>query len=493
MKTLFLPHNFRHDYFHGFIRHSVAQRDWRVGVICLEEQRRAFADAIGETGEYFFHPDFGVAQAWENDVVECRRIEALVEAAERASGISFNRVLLAGERDIGRPFSAEFFYWPENAIAKAARRDPATGVAAVLRMFKFMDEVFEKFEPECVVSGATSSPIHFVASLVAELRNVPFLINRRSKIHAKRCFWTFDRTMLNREATALYAEKRAANAPISEMSVEYAGRFQSKPETIHYIKEFWDYAASARQWWNWHKHCAQLVLAHAAHVVKRRSGQPPKPVWGTLSEYYRMRFVNWRQKRLLHRFDEVHLKEVRYIYFPFHKEPEMAINVQAYPWHSQIHTVQFLSALLPLGYRLLVREHRGTRGRRPTRFLKSMASLPGVDVIDPLDSQFKYIQNADLIITDNGSTGWEGVMFEKPVITLHENFYDTPALTTHVTDLTALNGEIIRLLHQDESVDKDDYYRRMGWFLDAEWETSFPEDEDHHHEGLAQAEALLAR
>ncbi len=170
----------------------------------------------------------------------------------------------------------------------------------------------------------------------------------------------------------------------------------------------------------------------------------------------------------------------------------MAINCQAYPWHNQKNTVKFLSTLLPRGYHLLVREHRGTSGRRPTGYLKSLNRYPGVVVIDPFDSQFKYIRNAGLIVTDNGSTGWEGLLLKRPVITLHENFYDAPGLANHVTDPAKLNEAIVRALRDPEPLDVGDHDRRLGWLIDAEWETTLPDDDHHHGDSLGFIDALLS-
>ena len=69
--------------------------------------------------------------------------------------------------------------------------------------------------------------------------------------------------------------------------------------------------------------------------------------------------------------------------------------------------------IIPFGYTLLIKEHRGTWGRRKTEFYTFLNNLPNVEFISPFDDQYKYIKNANLIITDNGSTGWEGILLKK--------------------------------------------------------------------------------
>ena len=189
-----------------------------------------------------------------------------------------------------------------------------------------------------------------------------------------------------------------------------------------------------------------------------------------------MAYLKARQKRMMSIFSEAELQKMKYIYLPFHKEPEMAINLQAYPWHSQKNTAKFLSALLPYGYKLLVREHRGVWGRRPTAFYHYLSKLPGVTLIDPFDPQFKYIRNADLIITENGSTGWEGLVLGRPVITMADTYYDGAGLAHRVVDHDQLGSALLEMLEQSSVSDAAVHDAALGHMLDAEWENSAPLD-----------------
>ena len=41
-----------------------------------------------------------------------------------------------------------------------------------------------------------------------------------------------------------------------------------------------------------------------------------------------------------------------------------------------------------------------------------------------MDNQFKYILNAKVVITDNGTSGWESILLNIPMINLCDTFYD---------------------------------------------------------------------
>ncbi len=113
---------------------------------------------------------------------------------------------------------------------------------------------------------------------------------------------------------------------------------------------------------------------------------------------------------------------MKYVYLPLHKDAEFAQTFQATTWHDQRNTVRVLASMLPAGYRLLVREHRMNSGFRPTRGYRELLNLPNVVLLDPHDSQFKYLRYADLVVTENGSSGWEGLVLGRRVLLLSRTF-----------------------------------------------------------------------
>ncbi len=82
-------------------------------------------------------------------------------------------------------------------------------------------------------------------------------------------------------------------------------------------------------------------------------------------------------------------------------------------------------------------------GRRNS--IRDMRRLPGVVLVDGFDDQFKYIRNADVIVTENGSTGWEGLVLGRPVVTLADTYYDAAGLARRVNDHDQLGAAILEL------------------------------------------------
>lgn len=131
--------------------------------------------------------------------------------------------------------------------------------------------------------------------------------------------------------------------------------------------------------------------------------------------------------------------------------------------------------MLPAGYKLLVREHKGNWGRRFGRWLKQVTRFPRTILTHPYDFQFPYIANADLIITDNGTAGWEGLMLGKPVVTVERTFYDPVGLAVPCKDINKLDKTILEALKTEISQEERDH--QICLFIDADHETTIDIEE----------------
>jgi hypothetical protein len=189
--------------------------------------------------------------------------------------------------------------------------------------------------------------------------------------------------------------------------------------------------------------------------------------------------------------DEPTLQKTKFVYFPMHKEAELAQTFQSTLWHDQRNTIRVLASMLPSGYRLLVREHRMNYGNRPTSFYRQMAKIPNLTMIDAFDSQFKYLRHADLVVTENGSSGLEGLLLRRPVLKLAQTFYDGAGLGRYVSNPDELNAAIIDLLAKPAVTDEAAYDHALGCMIDAEREFSFRSTPDGIADAMTQLESLL--
>ncbi|MEP4378197.1 MAG: hypothetical protein ABJ215_02125 [Alphaproteobacteria bacterium] len=487
MRVLFLPHGRRHNYFIELLRQARETAGWEISVICEENARDAYDGIVASDDHVYALPDFAVTA---NDIDMAANVR-LIAGSEQASDIPVNRLILASERDIGRAFGLPAYHWPLRRVARRALADNSFPRRVVYAQFAFMDDVIRAANPDLILTGNFASPHHTAAAMIAAHRGIPALSGRSSKIFTDRTFWTRDIAMLNTDAESQYAANAKAARPVSAMAYELIDKFRNKPSTVGYIARYWK-SGDAETWLSRHRFFVELLVTRVAHKVRRRTSAP-RPVLPAVAEYYRTRYLAGRQRKFFSRPETAELTRQKYVYLPFHKEPELAINFQAPSFHNQYETAAQISAALPHDAILIVREHRLNRGRRPTRYYRALAALPNVVLADPFDDQFKYIRHAEVIITDNGSSGWEGLLLGRRVITLARTFYDSPGIGVTAKSIADLPKLLLEALGGGTPHDLDSTDRRLGWLIDAEFETTTSEDADGHAESIRKINDDVSR
>lgn len=477
LRVLFLPKNSRTSYFASLLEKGRRDLGWTVTVVGPQGTEGVWSKAIAEGGAFIRVPDFNEAQPFETDDAQSAALDDFIASSERKTGVSASRIILAGERDIGRGFSRPVFYWFHDRTARRALADNAEPMRVVRRMFAFAKAALETARPDMVMTGEWANPICFVIYMAARQMGIPCVVNRLSKLWSGRCYWSGSLMMWNDLSIAAAEARRVVKAPVSEQSAAALDKFRNRPSTLGYVQQNWN-ALDKRGGRGSHAQIARIFAAGLRHRLGG-GGPPAKPALRLFFDIYRKKWLRLRQQGFFRRYSDEQLRDMRYVLIALHKDPELTLNFQAYVWASQYNTISTLCASLPDGYKLLVREHRSNTGRRPTQYYKDLAPMPGLVFIDAHDDQFKYIRNADLIVTDNGSIGWEGIQLGRPVITLAETYYDGAALSRRVR----VHDEVARHVLELATVEVEDGAARrnaLGAALDAEWECSVPvETADH--------------
>lgn len=475
LRVLVLPKNSRLPYFHSFLKAARDRCQWSVHVVCEQPMMKYWPAEIVSAGSFVKVPNFTKVQPWERNTDAVAEIDAFISACERSARVSSGRILLAGERDLGRGFSLPTYYWFHTETAKAVLNDNLQPFLIVRRMFAFARDVLCDVKPDIVVAGEWADALHFVFYLAARRMGITCVTNRFSKIWTGRGYWSTDPLMYN-ESTRLAFRNRPQDVPISAKSLDRLISFRDRPTTLGYVAKNWQQAAK-QSWLSEQVTVARMGVAQIRYVLRGRDGPSPKPAWQVALDFNRRRLLRVRQGGLFERLDNASLMNARYFLIALHKDPEQALNHQAAFWSNQFNTVALVSAALPAGYSLLVREHRLNLGRRPTAFYREMKRLPGVKLIDATDDQYKYIANADLIFTENASVGWEGLMLKRRVITLAPNFYEEAGLATRIRDPERLAETVIDVLERDTVKDPEQHDRDLCRLMDAEFDCTMPLDE----------------
>lgn len=127
-----------------------------------------------------------------------------------------------------------------------------------------------------------------------------------------------------------------------------------------------------------------------------------------------------------------------YAFFPLHYEPEVALLVQA-PFHcDQIYIIKQIARSLPVHFKLYVKEHPAMVESRPRSYYQEIKKNPNVKLINPAISGLKIIPTAKIIFTITGSSGWEAILLQKPVISFGHQFYNHLSMVKRCAEIEQL-------------------------------------------------------
>lgn len=464
---------------------KAAKARWNVtvDVMCLLNDRKPYEKLVAPTGKLFSPPPLLEVMDFERDPQHVASVQKRIREAEFAHGIPTGLNLLAAAHSIGRGFNQPLRYPNRYPLILKVTQDNEEPFRVMRRLFVFAERVLDEARPDFLIAYDWAIPLHASFWMAAGARGIPCIAIRNSKVHSNRFFWTADRRLLNLNSIRDAEKRRHAGVPLSEVASKYLLAFREKPKTIAYIAARWGDRAR-RGFLRWHVEFVRAKLREMRNTVKGQDLSLRELDIVRLYRYYRGLYLSYRQRGFFKTMEPEELSNAKYVYFPMHKEAEIAQTLQAAPWHDQRNTIRFLASVLPAGYRLLAREHRLNFSVRPTRVYKDLARLPNVTLINPFDAQFKYIQHADLVVTENGSTGWEALVLGRRLVTLSRCFYDGADLGAKVWDPEKLNEAVLASLAAPAVADQAEHDKRLGHVIDAETGWTFAGGEKGTQEAL---------
>lgn len=136
-----------------------------------------------------------------------------------------------------------------------------------------------------------------------------------------------------------------------------------------------------------------------------------------------------RRRLLMPKFDidnaveYVRRDQGRYALFPLNTEPEVALLAFGRPFRNQIETVRNVAAALPVGWKLVVKEHPNAFGYRSLRYYRKLKQIPNVFLAGPNADTGQLTDGCGLVVLVYGTIGLEAIIKRKPTIILCETPY----------------------------------------------------------------------
>lgn len=148
-----------------------------------------------------------------------------------------------------------------------------------------------------------------------------------------------------------------------------------------------------------------------------------------------------------------------YVYFPLHLQPELTTSSLGGRYDDQIFAIERLSAWLPDGMLLFVKENPKQRSRyRDKSFYRRLEALENIILLDKSVSSSNLIRNSSAVATITGTAGWEALTEGKPAIYFGRPWYaGAPGAVEADKVLTEPYEEWQRNYHGPSIAQLDDY------------------------------------
>ncbi len=184
----------------------------------------------------------------------------------------------------------------------------------------------------------------------------------------------------------------------------------------------------------------------------------------------RYSFVKYIRRFLLNSFYKKPDFNDRYIYFPFHVPCDVQLTSRSRLFYFQEGFVEYLSRIIPYGYKLYIKEHPASVGGHSFPVLKKILKQHNnVVLIHPKTNSYDLIKNAELIISINSKVGFEAIMQGEKVVVVGDAFYKHKGVTYDVDNLNDLE-KVINVALNSEAPTKE----KIMNFLGKTYQWSYP-------------------
>ncbi len=350
-------------------------------------------------------------------------------------------------------------------------RDSNTLLPLTLRYLAFWEQFLEQERADAVIMWQSTSLPSRSMWAVAHAHGLPHLImvNGPSLDHltladiSEEAIWSELLEVLNSEAPhTLTPEQRLEALALVGKVTRLHSKFKPRPTSIMPPPIIQDMTITAR-----------LSLRALQHRLSA-SNSTPATALPLIEEHLQQQAIQrdnqWR------RFRWAWLTRLRlltytrpdftqpYIYFPMQNEVDVKLSTRNALYNDQTYLARLIARAVPPGYKLYVKEHPNHPGMYRWKDLKQLQQIANVELIHPHADNVQLIRNAGAVIVISSTAGWEGYLWQVPVVSLGGDFCSHSRLVFSVGSLNDLRMTLRAALSNGRS-----QYARQSeewlWFI----------------------------
>lgn len=406
---------------------------------------------------------FSLLKEWDiiRDSKDVKSDITLLEQYEKKIGSPFLWNALVADRRIyfGKRYAYDQDYRP--------RFDHERMLSILQVGLRRMENFFNEVEPDFIVSFQCVTLGEYLSYLFARDRGIPILNLRPTRVQN---YMYAGESILEPSENLKKTYQRFLNDGIEPSLKREVIRFLHETRSTHSMYEGVvpasnmprEYTYSGKKLLNLLNVKGLIKLLVEEYKYRFGEYRYDTHISGFIGPFFGVKFLKlWRARLMDKRFRDLYVKEkdlplLNYAFFPLHTEPEVTILVYNKPYLNQIEAIRLFSHNLPIGMKLVVKEHPCSIGKRPLSYYRKILEIPNVLLAHPSLMTRELVLNARLITAIAGSTGLEALILGKPVVILgRAPFEFLPSnMIRHAGNPDYLGNDVQDLLDNYESNEK---------------------------------------
>src|SRR5579864_1747433 len=331
---------------------------------------------------------------------------------------------------------------------RIVRRHPfARALRMVAAIRDFWDDLLANMQPDAIL-GEIASSTEWIAWSVARQMNIQYLAPHPTPVANKLFFlgapdgaWEpMERSFEAAGNCGLSSEEER----VAELFVRDFRAKKAKPPFLSWAQR----SPLAPNFKELGRRAARIPFRLRTFVEDGRyevgsyHGTPPwRPLWEDT-----MRIVRHAASEVT--IFERTISDGPKVYFPLHVQPEFTTDVRAPFLTNQLALIESISKSVPAGYRVVVKEHPGMKGERNLGYYRDIQEIHNVQLLSPAVDSHEVIQQSDAVLTITGSSAWEGILYEKPVIAFGPLCYGFGDLVYRCDSIAELPSILRKTIHE---------------------------------------------
>jgi len=315
---------------------------------------------------------------------------------------------------------------------------------------KLFEKILDETKPDYFIMFQPSLRPEYVFYELCKKKNIIPLIINPSIIGYK----TFISTKISdidseEKISSLVSENRTY-----EQLREYRDKFNLNRQIIDYVEDFGDDKSSILSAANEYllKSDNSNIDTHYTYFGRSKSKVLLDAISSrVIKKKFRSSFL---EKNSSHK-----IQDDKFVYFPLQVDPDRSLLIGSPYLTNQIESIRNIAKSLPIGYKLIVKEHPGqNREWRDISFYKEIIDIPNVKLIHPSVSSEEMYKKCSLVITSGGSSGFEAAFFQKPTIVFSDTIYNRLDSVSKINSMDKLSSAVKECIKKEISSDNLDKF-----------------------------------